>query len=299
MNSEVLPSIEVVLASASKQLADVSDSPLLDAKVLLADVFEQTLTYLITWHDKQLTEVQLSAFQQMLDRRLAGEPIAYIVGVKEFWSLPFFVAPSTLIPRPDTETLIELVLANHQANHQPNYSPNHDKGNLQLLDLGTGTGAIALALASENPSWQVQAVDFNPDAVKLAQRNAQHLALNHVKIYQSDWFSEVNAQSNEDKFDIIVSNPPYIDEADPHLVAGDVRFEPKSALVADNQGLADIEHIVSEAKSYLASGGAIYLEHGYQQGQAVRGILIANGYQNAQTEQDLAGNDRITWACLA
>ncbi|WP_448552634.1 peptide chain release factor N(5)-glutamine methyltransferase [Thalassotalea montiporae] len=291
MNSEVLPTIEVVLTSASKQLADVSDSPLLDAKVLLADALEQTLTYLITWHDKPLTEAQLSAFQQMLDRRLAGEPIAYIVGVKEFWSLPFFVAPSTLIPRPDTETLIELVLANH--------SSNHDTGNLRLLDLGTGTGAIALALASENPSWQVHAVDFNPDAVKLAQRNAENLALNHVKIYQSDWFSAVNAQSNEDKFDIIVSNPPYIDEADPHLVAGDVRFEPKSALVADNQGLADIEHIVCEAKNYLASGGAIYLEHGYQQGAAVRDILTANGYQNALTEQDLAGNDRITWACLA
>ncbi|WP_258872613.1 peptide chain release factor N(5)-glutamine methyltransferase [Thalassotalea euphylliae] len=287
MNSEVLPTIEAILTSASQQLADVSDSPLLDAKVLLADVLEQTLTYLITWHDKPLTEVQLSVFQQMLERRLAGEPIAYIVGVKEFWSLPFFVAPSTLIPRPDTETLIELVLA------------NHDKDNLQLLDLGTGTGAIALALASENPSWHVQAVDFNPDAVTLAQRNAQHLALTHVKIYQSDWFSAVNVQSEEDKFDIIVSNPPYIDEADPHLVAGDVRFEPKSALVANNQGLADIEHIVSEAKSYLVSGGAIYLEHGYQQGAAVRDILTANGYQNAQTEQDLAGNDRITWACLA
>ncbi|REL37338.1 peptide chain release factor N(5)-glutamine methyltransferase [Thalassotalea euphylliae] len=287
--------MEVVLASASKQLADVSDSPLLDAKVLLADALEQTLTYLITWHDKPLTEGQLSAFQQMLDRRLAGEPIAYIVGVKEFWSLPFFVAPSTLIPRPDTETLIELVLANHQVNH----SSNHDKDNLRLLDLGTGTGAIALALASENPSWQVQAVDFNPDAIKLAQRNAQHLALTQVKIYQSDWFSTVNGQSNEDKFDIIVSNPPYIDEADPHLVAGDVRFEPKSALVADNQGLADIEHIVCEAKNYLANGGAIYLEHGYQQGAAVRDILTANGYQNAQTEQDLAGNERITWACLA
>ncbi|REL28842.1 peptide chain release factor N(5)-glutamine methyltransferase [Thalassotalea euphylliae] len=279
--------MEAILTSASQQLADVSDSPLLDAKVLLADVLEQTLTYLITWHDKPLTEVQLSVFQQMLERRLAGEPIAYIVGVKEFWSLPFFVAPSTLIPRPDTETLIELVLA------------NHDKDNLQLLDLGTGTGAIALALASENPSWHVQAVDFNPDAVTLAQRNAQHLALTHVKIYQSDWFSAVNVQSEEDKFDIIVSNPPYIDEADPHLVAGDVRFEPKSALVANNQGLADIEHIVSEAKSYLVSGGAIYLEHGYQQGAAVRDILTANGYQNAQTEQDLAGNDRITWACLA
>ena len=295
MNSEALLSIEAVLASASKQLADVSDSPLLDAKVLLADALEQTLTYLITWHDKPLTETQLSAFQQMLDRRLAGEPIAYIVGVKEFWSLPFFVAPSTLIPRPDTETLIELVLANHQAGHQP----NHNKTDVRLLDLGTGTGAIALALASENPSWQVQAVDFNADAVKLAQRNAENLALNHVKIYKSDWFSAVSAQSNEDKFDIIVSNPPYIDEADPHLVAGDVRFEPKSALVANNQGLADIEHIVSEAKNYLASGGAIYLEHGYQQGQAVRDILNANGYQNSQTEQDLAGNDRITWACLA
>lgn len=297
MKNNILPTIASVLASASKQLADVSDSALLDAKVLLADVFEQNLTYLITWHDKQLTENQLSAFNQMLDRRLAGEPIAYIVGVKEFWSLPFFVAPSTLIPRPDTETLIELVLAHHPH--------DHSQKNLRLLDLGTGTGAIALALASENPNWRIHAVDFNSDAVTLAQRNAENLALTNVEIYQSDWFSAVSAastdsaQNSELKFDIIVSNPPYIDEADPHLIEGDVRFEPKSALVADNQGLADIEHIVSQGKQFLASGGAIYLEHGYQQGKRVRDILTANGYQNAQTEQDLAGNDRITWACLA
>ena len=288
---EQVGEIGELIQLASKQLANCSDSPLLDAKVLLADVLQKDLTYLLTWSDKQITEQQLAAFNQSLYRRLTGEPIAYIVGVKEFWSLPFFVAPSTLIPRPDTETLVELVLTNHVSK------------DLRLLDLGTGTGAIALSLASEQPSWQVSAVDFNEDAVALAQKNAKQLNLPQVNIYQSDWFSQVaeqqlEQQSGQAKFDVIVSNPPYIDEIDPHLAQGDVRFEPKSALVAKEQGLADIRHIAEHAKQYLVNGGAIYFEHGYNQGLAVRNILTEYGYSEARTEQDLAGNDRITWAVL-
>lgn len=275
--------IAQLLASASEKLAECSDSANLDAKILLAHVLEKDLTYLLTWSDKIIGQAELYTFYQLLAKRIAGEPIAYIVGVKEFWSLPFYVAPSTLIPRPDTETLVELVLNNHQSD------------NSRLLDLGTGTGAIALALASEKPNWQVDAVDFNVEAVQLAQKNAKNLQLTHVNIYQSDWFSNIETQK---AFDVIVSNPPYIDEQDKHLDEGDVRFEPKTALVADNQGLADIEHICQQAVNYLVNGGVLYIEHGFEQGEAVRAIMAANGFKSCITTKDLGGNDRITWAKL-
>ncbi|WP_448213299.1 peptide chain release factor N(5)-glutamine methyltransferase [Colwellia sp. MEBiC06753] len=275
--------IEQLISSASKQLAEHSDSPQLDARVLLAHALNKELTYLLTWFDKRLDADVVASFETLLQRRITGEPVAYIIGIKEFWSLPFLVSPSTLIPRPDTETLVELVLDNHL--DQP----------IKLLDLGTGTGAIALALASEQPMWQIDAVDFNSDAVNLAKRNAKALKLEQVNIYQSNWFSGID---NSKRFDVIVSNPPYIDQDDPHLVQGDVRFEPESALVADNHGLADIEHICQMAKHYLTANGELYFEHGFEQGSLVQGILANHGYQVIETVKDLAGNDRITWAKL-
>jgi len=283
VSNDLLQTIAQALYSASNKLAECSDSANLDAKILLSQALNKDLTYLLTWSDKLLTFEQEQAFQHLVNRRLTGEPIAYITGVKEFWSLPFFVSPSTLIPRPDTETLIELVLAHHV------------QSNARLLDLGTGTGAIALALASEKAQWQIYAVDFNQEAVTLAKRNASNLELSHVAIYQSNWFSQIN----EDKrFDVIVSNPPYIDKHDPHLTQGDVRFEPSSALVSANSGLADIEHICHHAKQYLVPNGTLYFEHGFEQGNAVRQLLTQYGYHDATTEKDLAGNDRITWAKL-
>ena len=288
MTHSSLPTIEQLIRSASTSLADCSDSPVLDAKVLLAHTLDKDLTYLLTWSDKALTLDQLAQFNSLLQLRIEGQPVAYITGTKEFWSLPFYVAPSTLIPRPDTETLIELVLANHSV--QVN-KPDDKKA---LLDLGTGTGAIALALASELPDWQVDAVDFNEQAVELAKKNANNLSLNQVDIYHSNWCSAIK----DKRFDVIVSNPPYIDENDPHLDEGDVRFEPKTALVSENKGLADIEHISLEAKQYLKPSGALYFEHGYDQGAAVRSILTELGYSDAETVKDLAGNDRITWAKL-
>ena len=158
--------------------------------------------------------------------------------------------------------------------------------------MGTGTGAIALALASEQPNWQVEAIDFNPDAVLLAKTNAKNLAIGNVDIYQSDWFSAVNPAK---EFDVIVSNPPYIDQDDPHLSQGDVVFEPNSALVAADNGLADIRHIATQAKSYLTAVGRLYIEHGYQQGCAVRNILLELGYHNVVTVKDYGGNDRISY----
>ena len=261
-------------------LADCSDTPKLDAQVLLAHVLDKDLTYLITWSDQALSVQDTHTFDTLLVRRLKGEPVAYIVGYKEFWSLPLAVAPSTLIPRPDTELLVELVLAQ---NPSPSFS---------VLDLGTGTGAIALALASEKPTWKIVAVDYSHEAVELAKSNVERLDIHNVNIVQSDWFKGLD----NERFNVIVSNPPYIDEQDEHLEQGDVRFEPKSALVAPEHGLADIKHIIMNGRRYLSSSGSMYIEHGYNQGEAVREIFEQFGYTQATTEQDLGGNDRVTWA---
>jgi len=272
-----------LVAYGQEQLVSCSDSAKLDAQILLAFVLDKELSYLLTWPEKALTKQDKQQYLALLDRRISGEPIAYIVGVKEFWSLPFMVSPATLIPRPDTEILVELVLEQFA-----------DFDTLHCLDLGTGTGAIALALASEQPNWQIDAIDFSLDAVKLAQKNAKKLQLSHVNIFQSDWFSALN----ERKFDVIVSNPPYIDKLDENLSQGDVRFEPESALVADEHGLGDIKHIAQQALKYLNSQGSLFFEHGFEQGEAVRNILTALGYHNAQTVRDFNGHERITWARL-
>jgi len=278
--------IKQLISYATELLKNSSDSAKLDAQVLLGFVLNKAITYMHTWPDKILTEEYTFQYDELLQRRLSGEPISYITGVKEFWSLPFFCNPATLIPRPDTEVLVEHVLMHGQ-------SSGNDK--LICLDLGTGTGAIALSLASEMPHWIIEAVDYSNDAVALANKNAKNLNLSAVKIYQSDWFSQVKYNKF---FDIIVSNPPYIDDQDIHLAQGDVRFEPLSALVAKNNGLADIMNIVAQAKSYLSKGGALFLEHGYEQGDNVKQIFLEHGYIEAITIKDYGGNDRVTWAIL-
>jgi len=278
-------SIEALIEQGKQQLLLCSDSAKLDAQLLLCYVINKERTYLLTWPEKQLSDLEAKSYLELLERRTSGEPIAYITGVKEFWSLPFFVSPATLIPRPDTEILIELVLEHY--GEQPS---------LRCLDLGTGTGAIALALASELTDWVIDAVDFSEDAVLLAQRNRNNLLLEQVSIYQSDWFSNV---STEHKYDVIVSNPPYIDCDDENLTEGDVRFEPKSALVAKDEGLADIKFIADNAHHYLKVGGAVFFEHGYEQGQAVQDILICSSFEQVQTVKDLNGHDRITWGVLS
>jgi len=277
-------SIANLISQGKNLLKQSSDSAQLDVEILLCFVLNKERSYLLTWPDKLLSHEQLLCFVQFLVRRIQGEPIAYITGVKEFWSLPLAVSTATLIPRPDTETLVERILEQCQ----------YEK-DINCLDLGTGTGAIALALASENSTWKIDAVDFNVDAVQLAQRNAEKLNLAQVNIFQSDWFAQIDKGK---KFDIIVSNPPYIDGDDENLKCGDVRYEPKSALVANEQGLADIKHIAKEARKFLSIQGRLFFEHGFEQGQAVREILITLGYKNTQTEQDLNKNDRITWAVL-
>jgi release factor glutamine methyltransferase len=273
--------IALAISEGTKQLQHCSESAKLDSQLLLAFVLAKPTSYLITWPEKEISAEIFAKFYTLVGRRKNGEPIAYIVGEKEFWSLPLSVSPATLIPRPDTEILVETVLENHP---QPL---------LNCLDLGTGTGAIALALASEQPKWQIDAIDFEPEAVKLALQNQQKLQIKNVHVYQSNWFSNVPADK---KYEVIVSNPPYIDALDHHLTEGDVRFEPSSALVAAQQGLADIQHIINTAKLYLTVQGVLYIEHGYQQADAVQHLLSEAHYQGIKTVQDLAGNDRVTFA---
>ncbi|ABV38062.1 modification methylase, HemK family [Shewanella sediminis HAW-EB3] len=263
---------------ASSQLHKISDTPKLDAEVILLHIIHQQRGYLYTWPDERLTSDQVTAFGEMVARRLLGTPIAHIVGEREFWSLPFMVNPTTLIPRPDTEILVETALN----------LPLADSA--RVLDLGTGTGAIALSLAYEKPEWQITAVDKIIEAVALAKANRAHLKLPQVEIVQSDWFDSVACYD----FNLIVSNPPYIDETDEHLSQGDVRFEPQSALTAGEEGFADLYHIASCARDYLAPGGYLLLEHGYQQAIQLRKKMIELGYENVATVRDFGSNDRCT-----
>jgi release factor glutamine methyltransferase len=269
--------IDDALAWAELLLAG-SDSPLLDAQVLLAHVLDKETIYLMTWPERELSSEQKEAFELLIEQRINGVPVAHLTGVREFWSLPLQVNDSTLIPRPDTETLVEAALE---------ICPE----DADILDLGTGTGAIILALASERPNANCTGIDFSCDAVKLATENALQLNIKNVQFKQSNWFANVSGQ-----FDLIVSNPPYIDKDDHHLQQGDIRFEPLSALVADNNGLADIQLIARQAVNYLKRGGALLVEHGFEQGQLVHDIFQESGYAQVKTIKDYAGNDRVTMA---
>lgn len=273
-------SVQQAIAQATQLLSATSSSAKLDAQVLLLHVLQKPRSYLFAWSDSLLTADQQSQFLQLCQQRQAGQPVAHLTGEKEFWSLPLAVNNSTLIPRPDTETLVESALNLHLPEH------------CRVLDLGTGTGAIALALASEHPHWQITAVDKSAQAVALATKNQQQLGFTNVHIEQSDWFSALTGQ----EFDLIVSNPPYIDSLDIHLNQGDVKFEPKSALVAADNGMADINHIATKARDFLRLNGVLMFEHGYQQGEAVQNLLEQLGYQQICTIKDLAKNDRVTLA---
>ncbi|WP_019529624.1 peptide chain release factor N(5)-glutamine methyltransferase [Dasania marina] len=275
-----MSSIAELLASRSS-LAAVSDTPGLDVELLLAHCLDKDRSYLKTWPEREVGEQQQQQFAVLLQRRQRGEPIAYLIGSRGFWTLDLRVNASTLIPRPETELLVELALEKLA-----------DTALARILDLGTGTGAIALAIASENNHWQVLACDVQAEAVALAQDNGQQNKIHNVEFLQSNWFAQIPVQ----QFDLIVSNPPYIDPADPHLAQGDVRFEPRSALVAAGKGLADIRHIIQQAQAYLEPGAWLLLEHGYDQGPAVRELLHTQGYSAVATRQDIAGMDRVSLA---
>ncbi|WP_300719948.1 peptide chain release factor N(5)-glutamine methyltransferase [Pseudomonas sp.] len=260
--------------------AQLPDSPTarLDAELLLAAALGKSRSYLHTWPEKIVSSEAALTFDHYLQRRRSGEPVAYILGQQGFWNLDLEVAPHTLIPRPDTELLVETALELLPA------TP------VSVLDLGTGSGAIALALASERPVWQVTAVDRVPEAVTLAERNCQRLGLENVTVLNSYWFSALSNQ----RFDLIISNPPYIAADDIHLSEGDVRFEPESALVAGVDGLDDIRWIIAAAPQHLKAGGQLMLEHGYDQAAAVQDLLLSAGFEQVESRKDLGLHERIT-----
>ncbi|CAI0895403.1 Release factor glutamine methyltransferase [Serratia quinivorans] len=266
------------LKAAAARLTQ-SDSARRDAEILLGFVTGRARTFLMAFGETLLTQQQQEQLERLLVRRERGEPVAYLIGEREFWSLPLSVSPATLIPRPDTECLVELALE-----RLPSSSCN-------ILDLGTGTGAIALALASERQDCRVTGVDLQPEAVALAQHNAQKLAIGNAQFLQGSWFAPLAGQT----FALIASNPPYIDAADPHLAQGDVRFEPSSALVAQQHGLADLSAIVQQAPQYLQPQGWLLLEHGWQQGESVRALMQAAGFISIATRRDYGDNDRVTF----
>ncbi|QCU89500.1 peptide chain release factor N(5)-glutamine methyltransferase [Thiomicrorhabdus sediminis] len=282
--SESNITIAELLHSASQRLsqAGVDDSPKLDAELLLCHILDKPRSFIFTWPEKLIEADQLKQFEALLQQRMQHQPIAYLLGYKEFWGLPLKVSPSTLIPRADTEILVETALS---------LLPTPSAESIKLLDMGTGTGAIALAIKMERPDIQVSALDFQAEAVQLAMTNAKQLDL-PIEVLQSDWFSALRAQ----RFDMIVSNPPYIEDNDQHLKQGDVQFEPLSALTSGQSGLEDIAWIINQSRDYLKSGAWLLLEHGYNQAESVAQLFSQYGFKNYRLIKDLADNPRISLA---
>lgn len=265
----------MLLTSASTRID--SDSSRLDAELLLSHVTGLSRTRFRAWPEHEVTDVQAAAFEALVQDREAGRPVAHLLGRQEFWSLPLKVSACTLIPRPDTECLVEAALDLPLPKQAC------------VLDLGTGTGAIALALASERPDWRITACDAVAEAVALARDNSNSLGLT-VTVVQSSWFADLETG----RFDLIVSNPPYIPENDHHLKEGDVRFEPASALVSGRDGLKDLQLIVDQAPGWLVEGGWLLVEHGFDQAQAVTELFRSRGFAGVETRQDYGKQDRMT-----
>ena len=268
------------LLKHSDHLQSTSDSPQLDCELLLCYVLDVDRTWLRTWPEKEVSKSLEAKFCALLEKRVQGQPIAYLVGSRGFWSMDLQVSTDTLIPRPETELLVELALGLKL--------PKNSHG----LDLGTGTGAVVLALATERPDMNFTAVDSQVGAVSLANKNCQNLGLSNVSILQSDWFDSVQLKDNQ--FDLIISNPPYISANDPHLQQGDVRYEPNSALVSGIDGLDDLQKIIAKSPAYLKSDGWLLLEHGFDQGAAVVRLMSRAGFKKVVTHMDYNQIDRVT-----
>ena len=251
----------------------------LDAQVLLGQALGQSRAWLIAHGGDPLDPAQTAAFADLFERRWSGEPIAYILGEREFYSLNFKVTPAVLIPRPETELLVELALERIPAD-----------GPCRVLDMGTGSGAVAVTLALHRPHADVVAVDQSVTALEVARENAQRLGADKLRLIQSDWYDALGGET----FDLIVSNPPYIAAADPHLAQGDLRFEPATALASGTDGLDDIRAIVRGATAHLQPGGWLLFEHGYDQAAACRDLLVQAGFEQVASVADLAGIERIS-----
>ncbi len=255
-----------------------SDSSRLDAEVLLADGLQKPRSFLYAWPEQYVDAVVSQRYRDQLERRRRGEPIAYLIGRREFWSLSLHVDQHTLIPRPATELLVQ-------------WSLELDlPGEAVVMDLGTGSGAIALALASEKPTWRVYGSDISPGALAVARKNAQTHQFNKVTFVEGDWLSETEMMN----FDLIVSNPPYIADGDVHLQQGDLRFEPQQALVSGAEGLDDIAVIAKQAAHHMANNGWLLIEHGATQGTSVRQLFLSAGFENISTREDADGLPRVT-----
>lgn len=270
--------VKNLLLSGLQILLPHSSSARLDTECLLAFVLEKPRSFLYGYPETSLTEEQYKTFQALLHKREAGIPISYLTGQREFWSLNLKVTPDTLIPRPETEMLVELTL-----------KALKNKSKAHILDLGTGSGAISLALAKERPDWEIHAADKSEAALNIAKENAKNLGLK-IQFYHSDWFSTLLNQ----KYHAIVSNPPYIEKEDPHLLQGDLRFEPQQALVSEEMGLKDIRILIENAPNHLYESGFLLLEHGFNQKNKIASILKNAGFKEIHCYQDYQGLDRIS-----
>ncbi|WP_109124082.1 peptide chain release factor N(5)-glutamine methyltransferase [Dyella sp. C11] len=264
--------VRETIAQAARELGDR-----LEAELLLVHVLDKPRSWLIAHADDELASADLDAYGALVQRRRDGEPVAYITGRRGFWTLELEVTPATLIPRPETELLVELALARMTSKSR-------------VVDLGTGSGAIALALARECPTAGIVATDASAEALAVAERNAVKHGIRNVQFFHGDWLAPLAGET----FDVVVSNPPYIESDDVHLGQGDLRFEPASALASGVDGLDDIRRIVAQAREHLVPGGWLLMEHGWNQGDAVRGVLEAAGYEQVFTEQDLEERDRVS-----
>ena len=266
-------------------LSDHSDSARLDAELIICHILKISRTALITQDQTNIKHSQAEQIQSLLERRKLGYPIAYVTGTRHFWDLELKVNEATLIPRPETELLIEVALRLFSKEQ-----------NIKVLDLGTGSGAIAIAIAKACENWTVLACDNANAALDIAILNAARYQLANVQFKLSNWFTELSSTSSTDKFDLIISNPPYIEENDPHLTIGDVQFEPQSALCSGHDGLKDIRLLIAAATNYLTPQGWLWLEHGYDQAERVKDLFNENAYHNITQHIDLAGHIRITGA---
>ncbi|WP_158881774.1 peptide chain release factor N(5)-glutamine methyltransferase [Rhodanobacter sp. L36] len=263
-----------MLTAATQRLGEQAD-----AEALLLHVLGKPRSWLFSHADDMPDMDVQTAYATLIDRRVEGEPVAYLTGRRGFWSMELEVTPATLIPRPETELLVELalqLLANDRT--------------LSVADLGTGSGAIALAIASERPLVQLMATDASAAALNVARRNAERLNIANIDFAQGDWLSP----TGDRQFDMIVSNPPYIEADDAHLAQGDLRFEPSIALASGHDGLDDIRRIVRDARNHLEADGWLLFEHGWNQGEAVRALLASDGYDEVFTAQDLEHRDRVS-----
>ncbi|MGD9386849.1 MAG: peptide chain release factor N(5)-glutamine methyltransferase [Gammaproteobacteria bacterium] len=272
-------SIRHYLDDGAAILRAVSASPRLDAELLLGMVLRRPRSFLHAWPERELSAAEAKRYEELLRRRFSGEPIAYMTGIREFWSMPLRVGPAVLIPRPDTELLVELALNRLPADED-----------LRVLDLGTGSGAVALAIARERPRARVIGIDISQAALELARENARLMKIDNVEFRESDWFDAVRGE----KFNVVVGNPPYVAEDDPHLGSGDARFEPRLALDAGAGGMNCFRAILERAHNYIVRQGWLLLEHGPDQHLPLRRLLEAQHYHDITLHKDAAGRDRVT-----